>query len=207
MVRLVFFGTAAIGLPILRELNKHYQPGFDRHPARPPRRPQPPAAHPSVKQFALENRLPLMQPPSTCASPELELAMIGRIEPDYRRGRGLRPVHPQGHPHSLPRCHTINVHFSLLPAYRGAAPVQRAIENGETRSGITIFEISGRMDAGPVWAREESPSAPTTPAPPTSSAWANGPLRSCCQTLESDLRRHDPASIPRTIPWPPWPRR
>jgi methionyl-tRNA formyltransferase len=56
---------------------------------------------------------------------------------------------------SLPRWQTINVHFSLLPAYRGAAPVQRAIQNGESRSGITIFELSGRMDAGPVWAREE----------------------------------------------------
>jgi methionyl-tRNA formyltransferase len=56
---------------------------------------------------------------------------------------------------SLPRLRTVNVHFSLLPAYRGAAPVQRAIQNGESRSGITIFEISGRMDAGPIWTREE----------------------------------------------------
>ena len=57
--------------------------------------------------------------------------------------------------YSLPRFKTINVHFSLLPAYRGAAPVQRAIENGETRSGITIFEISGQMDAGDIWTQEE----------------------------------------------------
>ena len=57
--------------------------------------------------------------------------------------------------YSLPRCKTINVHFSLLPAYRGAAPVQRAIENSETRSGITIFEISGKMDAGDIWTQKE----------------------------------------------------
>jgi methionyl-tRNA formyltransferase len=56
---------------------------------------------------------------------------------------------------TLPRRQTVNVHFSLLPAYRGAAPVQRAIQNGENRSGITIFELSGRMDAGPIWAQEE----------------------------------------------------
>jgi len=59
--------------------------------------------------------------------------------------------------YSLPRFKTVNVHFSLLPAYRGAAPVQRAIESGEERSGITIFEISGRMDAGDIWAQREAP--------------------------------------------------
>jgi methionyl-tRNA formyltransferase len=149
---LVFFGTAAIGLPILKELNRNFdlkliitQPdtrgGRNRQLIVPP-----------VKQFAMENRLPFIQPPDL-REPELELAMR-RIDPASAVVVAYGQFIPSA-VYSLPRYKTINVHFSLLPAYRGAAPVQRAIENGESRSGITIFEISGRMDAGPVWAREE----------------------------------------------------
>lgn len=149
---LVFFGTAAIGLPILKELNKKFdlklivtQPdtrgGRNRQLIVPP-----------VKQFAVGNRLPFMQPPNL-REPELELAMR-RIDPDIAVVVAYGQFIPAAI-HALPRHRTVNVHFSLLPAYRGAAPVQRAIENGETRSGITIFEINSRMDAGPIWAQEE----------------------------------------------------
>jgi methionyl-tRNA formyltransferase len=148
----VFFGTAAIGLPIARELNKSFalrlvvtQP--DRRGGRNRQ-----LLIPAVKQFAQENRLPLLQPPDM-REPELELAMR-RIEPDIAVVVAYGQFIPRDI-RDLPRFHTVNVHFSLLPAYRGAAPVQRAIQNGESRSGITIFELSGRMDAGPVWAREE----------------------------------------------------
>lgn len=149
---LVFFGTAAIGLPIIKELNKNFslrlvvtQP--DRRGGRNRQ-----WLVPAIKQFALENRLPLMQPPDL-REPELELAMR-RIGPAIAVVVAYGQFIPRDI-RSLPRHQTVNVHFSLLPAYRGAAPVQRAIQNGESRSGITIFEINGRMDAGPVWAREE----------------------------------------------------
>jgi methionyl-tRNA formyltransferase len=148
----VFFGTAAIGLPIIRELNKGSrlrlvvtQP--DRRGGRNRQ-----LLVPAIKQFARENRLPLLQPPDL-REPELELAMR-RIAPDIAVVVAYGQFIPRDI-RSLPHWRTINVHFSLLPAYRGAAPVQRAIQNGENRSGITIFELSGRMDAGPVWAREE----------------------------------------------------
>ncbi|MCJ7525122.1 MAG: methionyl-tRNA formyltransferase [Candidatus Aminicenantes bacterium] len=149
---LVFFGTSAIGLPILKELNRNFnlklivtQPdnygGRNRQLIVPP-----------VKQFAVENRLPCIQPPDL-REPELELAMR-RIDPAVAVAVAYGQFIPRAL-YSLPRYRTINVHFSLLPVYRGAAPVQRALENGESRSGITVFEISGRMDAGPVWAQEE----------------------------------------------------
>jgi methionyl-tRNA formyltransferase len=148
----VFFGTAAIGLPIVRELNKGSrlrlvvtQP--DRRGGRNRQ-----LLVPAIKEFAQENRLPLLQPPDL-REPELELAMR-RIAPDIAVVVAYGQFIPRDI-RSLPLWRTINVHFSLLPAYRGAAPVQRAIQNGESRSGITIFELSGRMDAGPVWAREE----------------------------------------------------
>ncbi|MCU0275882.1 MAG: methionyl-tRNA formyltransferase [Acidobacteria bacterium] len=149
---LVFYGTAAVGLPIIRELSRGFrlrlvvsQPdgrgGRNRQLRVPP-----------IKQFALENRLPLLQPPQL-NEPELELA-LRRIDPDIAVVVAYGQFIPR-EIRDLPRQRTVNVHFSLLPAYRGAAPVQRAIQNGENRSGITIFELSGRMDAGPIWAREE----------------------------------------------------
>lgn len=56
---------------------------------------------------------------------------------------------------SLPRYGFINLHFSLLPAYRGAAPVQRAIENGESLTGVTVFSLDKGMDTGPIYTRTE----------------------------------------------------
>ena len=52
---------------------------------------------------------------------------------------------------SGPRCGCINIHPSLLPRYRGAAPVQRALMNGETEAGVSLFRLVEKMDAGPVW--------------------------------------------------------
>lgn len=149
---LFFFGTAAIGLPILKELNRSFNLKLiiTQPDTRGGRNRQ--LLVPAVKQFAVENRLPYIQPPDL-REPELELAMR-RIDPAIAVVVAYGQFIPRA-VYSLPRYRTINVHFSLLPAYRGAAPVQRALENGESRSGITIFEISSRMDSGPVWAQEE----------------------------------------------------
>jgi methionyl-tRNA formyltransferase len=56
---------------------------------------------------------------------------------------------------NLPRFGFLNLHFSLLPAYRGAAPVQRAIRNGEKKSGISIFRIDKNLDTGPIYSQKE----------------------------------------------------
>jgi methionyl-tRNA formyltransferase len=66
---------------------------------------------------------------------------------------------------ALPRLGAINIHPSLLPAYRGAAPIQWAVANGDTGTGVTILEVSPRMDAGPILLQERHPIAPddTTP--------------------------------------------
>ena len=53
----------------------------------------------------------------------------------------------------LPKFGFLNLHFSLLPAYRGAAPVQRAIENGETETGVSVFALDKGMDTGPIYSR------------------------------------------------------
>lgn len=56
---------------------------------------------------------------------------------------------------SVPRYGFINLHFSLLPAWRGAAPVQRAIEHGDAISGVTVFALDAGMDTGPVYLQKE----------------------------------------------------
>ena len=60
-----------------------------------------------------------------------------------------------------PRFGWINLHFSLLPAYRGAAPVQWALLNGDTRTGFTIFKLDKGMDTGPIYIQEELDISPT----------------------------------------------
>lgn len=55
----------------------------------------------------------------------------------------------------LPKSGFLNLHFSLLPLYRGAAPVQRALENGENKSGVTVFALDEGMDTGPIYSQME----------------------------------------------------
>jgi len=55
---------------------------------------------------------------------------------------------------SLPKHGFLNLHFSLLPAYRGAAPAQRALQNGELVTGVTVFELDKGMDTGPIFAQQ-----------------------------------------------------
>lgn len=55
---------------------------------------------------------------------------------------------------ALPKKGFLNLHFSLLPAYRGAAPAQRALHNGETVTGVTVFQLDKGMDTGPIFAQE-----------------------------------------------------
>lgn len=55
---------------------------------------------------------------------------------------------------NIPRFGFVNLHFSLLPAYRGAAPAQRALENGELQTGISVFQLDKGLDTGPVYVRK-----------------------------------------------------
>ena len=61
---------------------------------------------------------------------------------------------------SIPRFGFVNLHFSLLPAWRGAAPVQRSILSGDERSGVTVFALDSGMDTGPIYVQREVPIYP-----------------------------------------------
>jgi methionyl-tRNA formyltransferase len=62
---------------------------------------------------------------------------------------------------SLPKHGFLNLHFSLLPAYRGAAPAQRALHNGEVVTGVTVFQLDKGMDTGPIFVQQSIPIDPS----------------------------------------------
>ncbi len=166
MVDLVFFGTSEICLPFMETLHRDFriklavsQPDTFGGRNRKKR------IVPAVKTFALENGIPVEQPVNLKDPGFLE--KIKALEPAI----GIVIAYGQFIPaalYKIPPHRMINVHFSLLPAYRGAAPVQRAIQAGETQTGISIFQLVKKMDAGPVWSKKEFDIPPTAT---TASMW------------------------------------
>jgi len=151
-MRIVFFGSPASALPSLRGLlERGHAVGLvvtqpDR-PAGRGRRMTPSA----VKAFALERGIPVLEPISI----RKDGAVPGRIQ-DVGPDLNVVVAYGQIIPAPIiygPRHHSLNVHFSLLPKYRGAAPVQWAVLNGEKETGVTIIELNERMDEGDILAR------------------------------------------------------
>lgn len=111
-------------------------------------------ASPPVKRFALEHGIPVLQPASVRT--EEFIAEVERLQPDV----GVVVAYGKILPVPVleaPRHGCLNIHASLLPAYRGAAPIQWAIINGEDKTGVTIMKMDEGMDTGPMVASRESP--------------------------------------------------
>lgn len=110
-----------------------------------------------LKELALERGLPVIQPESANSSEAIEalrdLAADLCVVAAY--GQILSPALLQ-----VPNRGAINLHASILPKYRGAAPIQTAILEGETETGVTIFQIEPRLDAGPILAIERTAIGP-----------------------------------------------
>lgn len=148
MLNTVFFGTPAVAVPFLEKLASLSRVrGVVTAPDKPAGRgyvSQPPP----VKTAALARGLPLAQPASLRHPPfSEELAKWGPADLGVVVAYGKlipRDVF------SLPRFGLVNVHFSLLPRYRGAAPVQWALIRGERETGVTLFRIDEGLDTGPV---------------------------------------------------------
>jgi methionyl-tRNA formyltransferase len=88
------------------------------------------------------------------AKPDNPQELIGKIEDlDLVLTIGYGVLLPENIL-ALPKCGFLNLHFSLLPAYRGAAPVQRALQNGETMTGVSVFQLDKGMDTGPIFSQE-----------------------------------------------------
>jgi methionyl-tRNA formyltransferase len=101
----------------------------------------------TVADWANEHQIPLTKP-------ENPQQLIGKIEDlDLVLTIGYGVLLPENIL-ELPKNGFLNLHFSLLPAYRGAAPAQRALHNGETTTGVTVFQLDKGMDTGPIFAQE-----------------------------------------------------
>jgi methionyl-tRNA formyltransferase len=100
-----------------------------------------------VADWAKGHQIPVVKP-------ETPQDLVGKIEDlDLVLTIGYGVLLPENIL-SLPKKGFLNLHFSLLPAYRGAAPAQRALHNGETVTGVTVFQLDKGMDTGPVFAQE-----------------------------------------------------
>jgi len=101
----------------------------------------------AVAEWAHNHQIPVVKPES---SQEL----VGKVEHlDLVLTIGYGVLLPENIL-SLPKKGFLNLHFSLLPAYRGAAPAQRALHNGEVSTGVTVFQLDKGMDTGPIFAQK-----------------------------------------------------
>ncbi len=149
-------GSPEFAEPVLRKLASHYQViGVVTQPDRPSGRGQV-LTFPPVKILAKELNLPLIQPHKLSEPGALQ--QLQRWAPDIivvaAFGQILRPVILD-----LPKHGCINVHASLLPRWRGAAPIQAAILNGDEYTGVTIMRMDPGIDTGPILSQRSLPIA------------------------------------------------
>jgi methionyl-tRNA formyltransferase len=158
-LNLVFCGTPRFAVPALEKL---VAAGFLVHlvvtqPDRPKGRGLEVVASP-VKQSALKLNLPITQPERIKNNDEFR-AQLSAINPDAIIVVGYGRIIPQWML-DLPALGNLNLHASLLPQYRGAAPIQWAIANGETVTGITTMHIDAGLDTGDILLQQELSIAP-----------------------------------------------
>jgi methionyl-tRNA formyltransferase len=158
MLRIAFAGTPDFAVPTLRALaeSPHQLVGVLTQPDRPAGRGRALKASP-IKTLALELQLPLFQP-QHLRSPEAHAA-LSAWAPDVLVVVAYGLILPAA-VLALPRLGCLNVHASLLPRWRGAAPIQRAILAGDTETGITIMQIEAGLDTGPILSQARIPIEP-----------------------------------------------
>jgi len=161
-LRVVFFGTPEFAVPTLEALAREHEIALVvAQPDKPAGRGMKMQA-PAVALKARHMGLPLAQPPRI-RSDEF-LASIAALTPDA----GIVVAYGKILPANLlviPRHGFINVHASILPKYRGAAPIQRAIEHGETTTGVTIMRVDEELDHGAMLAIETTEIGPDERTP------------------------------------------
>src|SRR5438309_301287 len=156
-MRLIFLGTPAFAVPTLEAVaRKHEVISVITQPDRPKGRGQELAAS-SVKQAAVRLGLPVYQP-ERIRKPEAQ-AHLAALSPEIMVVVGYGQIIPQSVIEIAPRG-IVNVHASLLPKYRGAAPIQWAIANGETRTGVTTMQINAGLDTGDILLTRETQIGP-----------------------------------------------
>jgi methionyl-tRNA formyltransferase len=154
-LRIIFCGTPEFALPSLRHLlaQSDFQiAGVVTQPDRPRGRGHATSSSP-VKEAAVSARIPVYQPDKIKLDEAFQY--FNRSAPDAVVIIAYGQIIPQ-RLLEIPRFGWINLHGSILPKYRGAAPIHRAIINGETRTGLTTMRIDAGLDTGPTLLRFET---------------------------------------------------
>ncbi|WP_122710564.1 methionyl-tRNA formyltransferase [Pseudomonas viridiflava] len=154
-LRIVFAGTPGFAAEHLKALldSPHRIVAVYTQPDRPAGRGQKLMPSP-VKQLALEHNVPVMQPP-TLRAPEAQ-AELADLKPDLMVVVAYGLILPQV-VLDIPRLGCINSHASLLPRWRGAAPIQRAVQAGDAESGVTVMRMEAGLDTGPMLLKAVTP--------------------------------------------------
>ncbi|TWI57659.1 methionyl-tRNA formyltransferase [Pseudomonas duriflava] len=154
-LRIVFAGTPEFAARHLQALLDTGQPiaAVYTQPDRPAGRGQKLAMSP-VKQLAIANGIPVYQP-QTLRNAEAQ-AELAALQPDLLIVVAYGLILPQT-VLDIPRLGCINSHASLLPRWRGAAPIQRAIEAGDAETGVTVMRMEAGLDTGPMLSKVSTP--------------------------------------------------
>lgn len=152
-MRTVFFGSPVAALPSLEALLAagHSIELAVTQPDKPAGRGRRPAPS-AVKSVALARGIPVLAPGRIRTDEAARERILG-VGADIHIVVAYGQIIPRA-VHYPPRHHSLNVHFSLLPRYRGAAPVQWTVLNGDAETGVTIIELNDRMDEGDILAQE-----------------------------------------------------
>ena len=182
-LRIIFMGTAELSCVSLRSLVE--SPDFRvaavvTQPDRPKGRELKLQPSP-VKSLALEAKLPVLQPER--ARSEGFLEELRALQPELIAVAAYGQILP-GSILDLPRFGCLNVHTSLLPRYRGAAPIQWAVLNGDAETGVTIMKMDAGLDTGDILTQTRTPIHPADDA----------------ETLHDRLARMGAELLVRTIP-------
>jgi len=160
-MRVVFMGTPDFAVTALKRIHSsHTIVGVYTQPPRPAGRGQQPRLSP-VQVFAAQQGLPLFSPAT------LKTADVQREFADLKADVAVVAAYGLILPKAVlaaPRFGCLNIHASLLPRWRGAAPIQRAIMAGDHRSGVTIMQMEIGLDTGPMLLAAETPITPETTA-------------------------------------------
>ena len=157
MIRVVFLGTPRFALPTLESLLADETTevvGLMTQPDRPAGRGQR-SQSPPVKAIASDHGIPILQSHRVKDDSEV-MEFFQSTLPDVAVAVAFGQLLPR-RVFDFPPHGTLNIHASLLPKYRGAAPIPHALLNGEEVTGVTLMRIEERLDSGPILGQEEIP--------------------------------------------------
>ena len=156
-MKIVFMGTPEFAVASLRRLAEdgHEIVGVFTQPDKPANRNK--VKMSAVKEYSLSVGLPVFQPEEMRGAEPL--ALLRSLQPELTVVAAYGQILPEEFL-NVPTFGSVNVHASILPKYRGAAPINRAILNGERETGVTIMYMAKRLDAGDIISSRTTPIYP-----------------------------------------------